>query len=180
MQRQEIKKIILCIFMFGFFGGIVYGNLFSKAYMMSTGIFSDYFLSNYSGRELNVKEYILYIARLRITPLIILAVLACMNRKKIMGGLCLLWTGFSVGIMLTAAVLKMGMLGIVLCVVGIMPHFICYITVYVMILLYLFMYPEVRWNSSKTISSVIFLMMGMITECYINPVLMDIFISTIL
>lgn len=177
MKIQEVKKILIVLFMVGFLSGIVYANLFAKPYIVSMGIFSDYFLEQFSSVNINIDEYFCYIFRMRIAPLIFLGIAGCTKYKKIIGSVWILWTGFSCGIILTTAVLKLNIKGIVLCLTGILPHFVCYIAAYIIVLLYLFTYPEIRWNNSKTISIILFMLLGLVSECYINPVLMEIIIK---
>ena len=95
-------------------------------------------------------------------------------------GLFIIWTGFSFGLIITAAVLKLKLIGIIFCLASILPHFICYIGGYLMLLLYNMLYPESRWNGTKTFSFIIFLLLGIISECYINPGLMDLVLAKIL
>lgn len=177
MKIQEVKKIICIIFMFGFFAGVVYLNVFARYYRVSLEIFDEYFLEQYSGNVLNTNTYIWYIAKLRIFPVVFLWILSKTRVGKIAGILFLLWTGFASGMILTASVFKMGIKGIVLCIIGIIPHFICYITVFVMLIFYLLSYPDIRWNSTKAVCTVLFMLLGIITEAYINPVILDVFIK---
>ena len=44
VRIQEIKKLAVIIGMFAFLTGIIYVNLFAKKYMISMGIFDEYFL----------------------------------------------------------------------------------------------------------------------------------------
>lgn len=179
MRVLEVKRLSLVLFMLGFFSGIIYVNIFARNYMVSVGIFSDYFLEQYSKYALHIDEYFWHVIQIRIFPVIVLCILAGTNYKKVAGCVYILWTGLLVGILLTTAILKLGIKGILLCLIGVLPHYICYVSAYAMILIYMITYPDVRWNSSKTISMIIFMMLGIITECYINPVLMDIFMKTL-
>ena len=52
---------------------------------------------------------------------------------------------------MTSSVLKMGVKGIILCLIALTPHFIFYIAGYLILLWYFFSYPESRWNLSKTV-----------------------------
>lgn len=179
MRIQEVKKVFAFFFLLGFFVGIIYVNLYAKTYITSMGIFSDYFLEQFSGENLHVEEYIVFITGVRVFPILFLAILSGTRHGKAAGSVYLLWTGFSGGLILTTAILKLNVKGIFLCLVALMPHFICYIAAYIMLLLYIFTYPDVRWNHSKTVSMILFILMGIITECYLNPVLMDIFLKRI-
>lgn len=177
MKRQEIKKLILVIFMCGFLAGILYVNMIARSYIVSMGILSDYFLEQFAENNLNTWEYMWYLLKLRVIPVILLLMLWTLRVKRIAAACLLLWTGFSSGLFLTAAVLKLGLKGILLCMIGILPHFICYIVVYGIILIYIFTYPDTRWNQTKSVCMVLFLLLGIISEYYVNPVLINIFIK---
>jgi len=179
LRVLDVKRLSLVLFMLGFFAGIIYVNIFARNYMVSIGIFSDYFLEQYSKNMLHTEAYLWHVIRIRIFPVIVLGVLAGTTYKKLAGSIYILWTGLLGGMLLTTAVLKLGVKGILLCLIGVLPHFICYVSAYAMILIYMITYPDVRWNGSKTISMIIFMLLGIITECYINPVLMDIFMRNL-
>lgn len=177
MRIQEVKKIICVLFIFGFFTGILYLNIFARNWILSMGIFSDYFLEQYSGNKIDTSSYIWYVTKLRVFPFLLMAIPVSLIFKRITAVLYLVWTGFSSGLILTTAIVKLGLKGIILCVVGILPHFICYVMAFVMIFIYLFAYPDVKWNHTKTISITVFLSLGIITETYINPALLEMFIG---
>ena len=177
LSIQDVKKITCISFMFGFLLGIIYSNLIAKECIISTGLFDDHFIQNFSGNELNISLYIWYIIKLRIIPFLLLIVTLNTRYRRILSSIFLVWTGFSCGLILTAAILKLGIKGIGLCIVGSSPHFVSYITAYMMLFIYAFTYPAIKWNSTKTVSIILFILLGIITEVYINPVLMDIFIK---
>ena len=179
LKKWNLSRTFAVLFMIGFLVGIVYTNLFAKSYVLSMGIFSDLFLKRFSEMDFVMEEFILYIVKIRVVPVLFLIILGCTKYKKISASFCLLWTGFSFGLIMTTAVFKLNIKGILLCIIGLCPHFICYAAAYVMLLIYLFEYPGVRWNHSKTISFVLFILLGIITECYINPIMMNVFIQTL-
>ena len=80
---------------------------------------------------------------------------------------------------MTSSVLKMGVKGIILCLIALTPHFIFYIAGYMILLWYFFSYPESRWNLSKTVSFLLFIAVGILLECYVNPVIMQMFLKTL-
>ena len=80
---------------------------------------------------------------------------------------------------MTAAVLKMGEKGLVLCLIALTPHLFFYAAGYLILLWYLFRYPEVRWNLSKTVCMAFLILTGFLLECYVNPVLMQMFVETL-
>ena len=115
--------------------------------------------------------------RVRLFPAALLAGLAFTRMRKIAAVIFLLWTGFSSGMLLTMAVVGMGVKGILLCVVGILPHFLCYIPACIVVLWYCWMYPRNQWNRQKTVFVALMLMMGLILESYVNPVWMKAFLG---
>lgn len=173
---REIKKIIYILFVFGFLLGIFYINLFTGTWIHSVELFSEYF-KEYCYSERNIIAYIWYIVKIRILPIILILIPAKINLKRILIVIIIIWTGFLSGLIFTVAVLELGIKGIVLCIVGIIPHFICYVTAYIVLFVYLFTYPDTKWNEIKTISIILFLLLGIITEVYLNPVLLTIYMK---
>ncbi len=179
MKIQENKRYLVLFCMLGFFVGIIYANLMSKDYIMSMGIFNEFFLNQYSQAEVNMPEYLWYVARIRIVPAALAAALCCTKlRRGVVAGF-LIWTGFCGGMIMTAAVLKMGIKGLVLCMIALTPHFVFYIAGYLILLWYLFTYPESKWNLSKMVSLGLFLAVGILLECYVNPIIMELFLKTL-
>ena len=179
MKIQESRKHFVLFYMAGFFVGILYANLQSKDYIASMGIFNEFFLNQYSVTSINMQEYAWYIIRVRLTPIIVITVFGYTKLKKVIAGIFLLWTGFSSGLIITAAVMKMGVKGIILCLIAVFPHFILYIAGYLILLWYLYGYPKVQWNAPKTIVFFLLIAVGIILECYVNPVIMQMFIQTL-
>lgn len=176
---RENKRILAFFCMLGFLAGILYANIQSKDYITSMGIFNEYFLSQYSAADIEVSKYLWYVAKIRTIPAVLLAALGCTKFRKGIAAAMLLWTGFSGGLLVTAAVMKMGIKGILLCLISLVPHFAFYGAGYVLLLWYLFFFPEIKWNLSKTVMVVLFLCVGILLECYVNPVLMQMFIQTL-
>ena len=177
LNRWDIRKILSVLLLTGFFSGIIYGNLCAKEYILSLGIFNEYFLEQYSGVRLNTEEYIWYIIRIRMTTIAFLILAGCTKYKKMIVGMFIIWTGFSFGLIITMAVLKLKIQGVLLCLISVLPHFICYIAGYMILVLYYLSYPNSKWNGVKTICFISFLLLGIITECYINPVIMEIILG---
>ena len=58
MVMKNYTRLMVLIYMAGFFCGILYTNLVSKDYVASLGIFSDYFLNQYIQTDLAGSSYI--------------------------------------------------------------------------------------------------------------------------
>ena len=155
MKIRENRMYVVWICMAGFLAGILYANVLAADEIAGIGIFQEYFLGRFSGVEILSADYIWYIARIRAVPL------------------------FLLGLIMTAAVLKMGGKGLVLCLIALTPHLFFYAAGYLILLWYLFRYPEVRWNLSKTVCMAFLILTGFLLECYVNPVLMQMFVETL-
>lgn len=179
VRIQEGKKYFALYCMAGFFAGILYANLLSRDYITSMGILNEYFLNQYTAAEIQMGEYLWYVARIRFSPIIVLGALSCTKIRKAAAAVFLVWTGFSCGLLFSAAVMKMGIKGMLLCLIAFVPHFFFYIAGYLALLWYLYTYPETRWNLTKTIIFLLLLLVGVLLECYVNPVIMQMFVSTL-
>ena len=154
-------------------------NTIGKEAVLAYGLFDKYLIQQYPAADIKIDEYIGYIIRLRLLPFVLLGICGLTRIKKIVVFIFLIWTGILTGLLFTVAFAQLGMSGLLFCILGITPHFLCYIAVYVMILRFLYSYPESRWNLEKTIFIVLMTGMGILLEVYVNPVLMKLFIRTL-
>ena len=77
------------------------------------------------------------------------------------------------------AIIKLGSKGIVLIVTALAPQGIFYAMAGIVLFRYMLEYPMVRWDAGRSIRLGLFLMLGIITECYVNPVLTGLFLKTL-
>ena len=171
------RKQILGLYMLGFLSGIFYANLTGNQLGLNWGIFSEYFLERYKELEIIVSEYIFYIFRVRMIPFLVLLGLAFTNLGKVSVISFILCTGFSSGVLLSMSVLYMGVKGVILCVIGILPQFLCYIPACLVVLWYSYTYPKGQWNLQKSIFTGVMLVLGVILEVYVNPIFVKMFIG---
>ena len=161
MKIQTKQKYVLLAGMTGFVLGICSANLWMKEYILDIGIFNQFFLEQYNRLEIVYEEYFWYLIK---------------NRGVI---LTVIWLGFCVGMVICAAIARLGIKGIVLCVIAVMPQGVFYILSGILLFEYMLEYPVVRWNSGKTIKLIMLVLLGMITECYVNPVIIRMFLKTL-
>ena len=95
--------------------------------MGEPGIFSTYFLEQYQSVDIVAGEYLWYLIRVRVIPFLVLSGLALTKARKAAAVLFLVWTGISGGILISLAVIDMGIKGSILCITGMLPQFIFYI-----------------------------------------------------
>jgi len=173
------RKQLFAFFMPGFLLGILYVNLIMKQYTAEPGIFSDYFLKQYQSVSIVAEEYIWYLIKIRAVPFLILLGLAFTKMRKAASIAFLVWTGFSSGMLLSMAVLSMGIKGSILCIVGILPQFLLYVPAYMVIIWYSYTYPQNKWNTQKSIFLGLTMLVGIILEAYVNPILMQGYLRTL-
>lgn len=178
MKVQQNKAYIAVVCLLGFFAGILYANIVSNQIFRTSGIFSEYFLSQYPSIEIVPEEYLFYILRIRAIPLFLLVLLGQTKIRKAVVSVFLFWTGFSGGILIVSAIFRLGMKGILLFMIAITPQFLFYILGYAVIVWYFYTYPMSKWNYGKTIFLCCMMLFGVAAEAYVNPILMKMFVRT--
>lgn len=167
---REHTKIWVAVYAVGVMAGILYANLIAQESIMQMGIFAENHLTESVKVCVPRLEYIWYIVRMRLLPLCILTLAGATRWKKTSAVLFFLWTGFLTGVLFCAAVLQLGIKGIFICVLALLPHMPFYVAAYVAILIYLLNYPVVnRWNINKTTGVLILYAIGIFLECYVSP-----------
>ena len=160
MRIRESKRCFILFCMLGFLAGILYTNLLSREYIASMGT------------SIDGEEFLWFVLQKRSLPLILVCALGCTRLRRAVAVGFLAWTGFSGGILMTSAVLQTGIRGIFLCLAALFPHFLFYGAAWVILLWYFFQYPKVEWNRMKTLVFFLLTAVGVLLECYVNPVLL--------
>ena len=159
---REHTKIWVAVYAAGVMAGILYANLIAQESIMQMGIFAENHLTESVKVCVPGLEYICYIVRITLA--------GATRWKKTSAVLFFLWTGFLAGVLFCAAVLQLGIKGIFICVLALLPHMPFYVAAYVAILIYLLNYPGVnRWNINKTTGVLILYAIGIFLECYVSP-----------
>ncbi len=94
--------------------------------------------------------------------------------------------GFSLGLFLGTATCRYGIKGILLCIVGIFPHYLCYVPAMVMLLQWcediyrsIYFYHNITGQGKKSLPGKLgkpvlilgVLVLGCVLEAFVNPVL---------
>ena len=83
MKVFHVKKQLAALFMPGFLIGIIYVNFLAKKYVAAPDLFSEYFLDQFRGVQIDEKEYLWYLLRIRCVPFFMLSGLALTKLKKV-------------------------------------------------------------------------------------------------
>ena len=168
---RSYGKIFLALCLAGFVGGILYANTGARDHILAAGIFSDYFLEQYTQAEIQTQDYFWYILSVRAGLLGVIALMGQMKKlRRWIVAAVLVWTGFLGGLFFTAAVIKLGPVGILFCLAAIIPQALFYIAGYGIVLWYFYSFPRASWNSAKTVGTILTIGVGIISESYLNPI----------
>lgn len=171
MRGYKKKNQLLILFLVvGFFVGVIYENVITRNQVVTTEVFLKSNLQRYLQTDVIAEKYFLYVIKERIILLFIICILSCIKWKKVFVTICLTLIGGFTGIFCVAAVLQLGIKGILLCFAGMFPQVLFYGFLYGMLFVHWFCYPQRQWNRTKTIFILILLTLGIIVEVYVNPI----------
>lgn len=179
IYKNKNQLLIICLAV-GFLIGIIYQNIVSGRQAVVAELFLKANLQLYLQTDIITPKYLWYVLKERVLLFGIICVLGCMRWKKVFVMFFLLLVGFLAGVLTVSAVLQLGIKGILLCVIGIFPQGIFYGVTYCILLPYWYRFPERRWNRVKTGFVIVMLLVGVLTEVYVNPVLVKWVIKTLL
>lgn len=179
MKTKNYGRLFFAFCMGGFLLGILYTNVVSRESLFLARMFSEYDIEQYLQTEIQTMEYFGYLLPVRLMPFVFLAVIGKIKFRRWAATGVLAWTGFLLGILFTTAIMQLGIKGILVCLVALLPQGLFYVAGYGLVLWHLYLYPKIRWNMTKTIAVLILILSGMILECYTNPLFMKIVLKTI-
>ena len=171
-----------------FAAGILLANLMGREAVSNAGILNDYFVEKFQYTEVSSESLFFYIIGERV-PLLLLLLALTLTTLGVVGGILMLgWQGFSVGFMLSTAIAKYGVKGILLVLGGLFPQYICYMPVYI---LYCYLANYLRQRLSKdrigngsdrgyivgawlvaAAGLLLLFVMGIFLESYVNPLIL--------
>ena len=120
------KHILILIFFTGLCLGVIYANWKLDTFLEQKGVFQTFFLSEYARITVQKKEYLFYLLKIRLIPLILLLALSVSRYRKPVGMIWLAGNSFLLGLLFVTAVLQRGIAGIVICLIGGFPQWCFY------------------------------------------------------
>lgn len=161
VQKNQLLIVILAV---GFFIGIVYENVAGSIF-----IFQTEHLKLFQEMNLDRKEFLFYILKVRVYPLIGIAFLWNFKWRKIITIFLVGWFGFFEGRLLVSAILLQGIKGIFIYIAVAFPHMIFYMFAYLVLVFHLCSDRKQQWNKLKTVVLILAFLLGIGSEVYINP-----------
>lgn len=178
MQRYFQRNIwMLCVV--GFVGGILYSNCIAKEYLLSLVFLDHYNLNQFVQTGSKDISYLFHLIKIRLIPFAAMFLFRTNRFWKLFVSLFLVWTGFLCGIIFTAATIKMGLKGIFLSLIVILPHGIFYVLGYGLLILYLDGFNRKNMEYNQIIIFLAFICIGIALEFCVNPIMVKFFIKMI-
>lgn len=161
----------------GLFAGIVYGCFFSAGFVEQVGFLSDAFLLDYLKKDIDGNHLFGYLLKGRGASLFSVWLLGSSFLGRVLIYLVLLWSGFSVGLYLTAGLVKRGISGLGFCIAAAFPQMLFYIPAFGLVLIQSFILSgkqemgkerALRYGIILFVSFLL-LFLGVLMESYVNP-----------
>lgn len=177
-MKREWWMILLA-----FLGGIVCANLLDKELLATYGILNDYFLSQYSYRMVDGNRLFCHVLIERCKAAFIIFLLGRVLGGRVFSVLIKSVFSAAFGFLIVVAIVNLGMRGILVSVCGLLPQWIFYLAA-------LCYYANCRreedganWSGGirsgdftvylvRWILLALCMILGILTESYINPVLL--------
>lgn len=111
----------------GFILGFLLVHIGKKVLLDDTGLLSEYALYEMKYTRISSSAFFWYVLRKRLAVVLVLALFSTTWLGLIAGYTYAAWVGISVGMLITAAVIRYGLKGILLIVAGVFPQGILYL-----------------------------------------------------
>lgn len=188
------RKTFLPVFLTGFAAGIIYMVLFGRAAAHETTLMSRYFFSRYQQVELSGGELFWYTLKSRVSFYTLLWLTGFTFFGTAAVCLSLVWMGAALGITLTTAAMKLGFLGILICLASGLPQLFLYVPAVAWLLQKICETSENRLSrgyrydgGGRQVASYLvlwglgfsLLLVGSLLESYVNPMLLKLILKNI-
>lgn len=172
-------------FCIGFLLGIMIGNFLIPQAGKEAGIMSAYFLDKFEYMEIEWMSLFTYILEKRMKIYVILVVGGATAFGCLMAYGYTTWLGVSMGAFMSICILRMGVIGILVGVITLIPQYLIYIPVYVLLIWRIKENQELFGNCAGKrekqrvwikyfmimFAAGVFLMAGIFLESIVNPFL---------
>lgn len=188
------RKTFLPVFLTGFAAGILYMVFFGRAAAHETTLMSRYFFSRYQQVELASGELLWYILKSRVSFFTLLWLTGFTFFGTTAAFLSLAWMGAALGITLTTAAMKLGFMGILICLASGLPQVFLYVPALAWLLQKICETSENRpWKGQRYSGNsrqmmpyllvwglgFLLLLAGSLLESYVNPIFLKLILKNI-
>lgn len=182
------KLPYLPLFVIGLVLGTVFMNYGKKVLLENTGLLDEYTLYHMKYMTVDNTAFFYYLLRQRILDVLLMVIISTTYLGVLFVAGKTIWYGATVGMFISAAVIRYGMKGIFLVLAGVFPQYIIYVPAYILLLnlcektcrsIYFKDSSSVDMSTmdlirSKIIQILIILgavVIGCVLESYLNPII---------
>ncbi len=164
-MKLKMNQLLIVVLVTGFLFGIFYVRKMG----IEGHVFDPIVIKLFQIHKLDNKKYLIYILKERVGTVLLVLFFSNVRWKQIYGGLLTFVLGIAGGSVITMAITQAGIRGVINCVLYLMPHVVFYGLVFGILLNY--WTKSGRWSWIKTCGIIIFMLLGVLSEVYINPTL---------
>lgn len=121
-EKNRVYRSWLSLFLGSFFLGILIMNMGNEVFLGDAGIFNTSTMNRLKYIEINDGKFLVYVLRQRLEGCVALLLLSATALGLISAYGVVLWQGFITGMLITAAVIRYGIKGLLLILGGMFPH----------------------------------------------------------
>ncbi len=173
------------LFFGSFFIGILLANLSGSKRLLDYGIFNVYFLKQFEYSSISYTDLFLYILETRAPVFLFLAVLGVTELWYLAHVLFVMWNGGALGFLFVSGISNLGVKGILLVVLSLVPQYLSYVMLY---LILFFAQQRLHAKGGRALAdrrhgrwagyliscalAAVLLILGILSETYLNPGIM--------
>ena len=184
-KKNGMASFWFCLFLGGFLLGVILMNVCCEIFLTEEGIFAASDINRLKYLEIESKNFFVYVMKKRVRNAVIPVLLSTTMLGSIAVYGCLVWQGMAMGMMITAAVIRFGIKGLLLILAGVFPHQFLLFPAMIMMLVWCYdncgnraVYrPGIQKHYMKQTVSLLWicfmLLIGCILESYVNPMLVS-------
>ena len=151
--KKRNHLLMLCL-VFGFFVGIIYENVIATKEVVMSELFMKSNMQLFLKNHVTTKKYALYVLKERTILVMWLWIFSCLKWRKTFAVILVGISGFLSGQVIVLSVLQLGMGGILLCIMGVLPQLFFYGVAGYILISYLYSHPQQQWNHTKSVFAV--------------------------
>lgn len=180
-RMRDGRLPLMTIFTVGLFAGIILMNVGKSILLENTGLLDEYTLYHMKYMTVDGKALFYYVLKERMGQLVLLAVFSTTYLGLAVCGGMTFWYGICGGAFLATAVMRYGVKGILLVVVGIFPQYLVYVPAMIIMLfwcqkLYRTIYLEraelsITRQLLQLLGIAAAFVLGCMLESFVNPYL---------
>lgn len=171
-MKVNRNQLLISLLAAGFLIGIIYTSVMKP----EVKIFNMEVLEYVKNFKIDYDKYLVFIMKERVGMLLLIIFVGQVCWKRLYAGLLTVIVGILFGSIISMAGYSMSLKGIFLCVIGLFPHVTFYGISYWILVCHWMSDKVGRWRKSKVLGVLFFVSLGILSEVYMNPFLLKIFL----